>query len=118
MDDYRTTLRRLALRDDRYIESLLADARLSAARSHLDARTRALVQIAALVALDGAPPSFMSATCAGERAGVSNEEMVGTLLAVLPVVGVSRVVSSAPNLALALGYDVAEAFEWLEAEPG
>ena len=29
----------------------------------------------------------------------------------MPIVGVARIVSAAPNLALALGYDVAEAFE-------
>jgi 4-carboxymuconolactone decarboxylase len=109
--DYRTTLRRLAVRDDRYIESLLADERSSAAESHLDARAHALVRIAALIAMDGAPPSYMSATAAGSDAGATHEEMVGTLIAVLPVVGVARVVSAAPNLGLAFGYDVADALE-------
>ena len=42
VEDYKTTLRRLALRDDRYIESLLADERESAARSGLDPRAHAL----------------------------------------------------------------------------
>jgi alkylhydroperoxidase/carboxymuconolactone decarboxylase family protein YurZ len=48
---------------------------------------------------------------AGLRAGVSRDEIVGTLIALMPIVGVARVVASAPNLALALGYDVSEAFE-------
>jgi 4-carboxymuconolactone decarboxylase len=42
---------------------------------------------------------------------VSHDEIVGTLIAVLPIVGVPRVVSAAPNLGLALGYDVANALE-------
>ena len=41
MEDYKTTLRCLALRDDRYIASLLADERESAARSGLDPWTPA-----------------------------------------------------------------------------
>ena len=43
--------------------------------------------------------------------GASEDEIVGTLIAVLPIVGVARVVAAAPNLALALGYDVSEALE-------
>jgi hypothetical protein len=45
--DYKTTLRRLALRDDRYIESLLADERESAAISKIDPRSHALVRVGA-----------------------------------------------------------------------
>ena len=57
MLDYKTTLRKLALRDDRYVGALLAREDASAVESNLDARTRALVQIGALVAVDAAPPS-------------------------------------------------------------
>ena len=39
------------------------------------------------------------------------EELVGTLIVVMPIVGVARVVSAAPNLGLALGYDVSDALE-------
>lgn len=113
MEDYRTTLRRLALRDDGYIASLLADERESAARSGLDPRTHALARIGALIAIDAAPPSYMSAVDSARRAGVTHEEIVGTLIAVLTVVGVARVVSAAPNLGLAIGYDVGEALERL-----
>jgi alkylhydroperoxidase/carboxymuconolactone decarboxylase family protein YurZ len=112
--DYRATLRRLALRDDRFIDELLAEACTSAVDAELDARSRALVQLGALIALDAAAPSFMSATDKALRAGATYEEIVDALVAVLPVVGVARVVSAAPNLALALGYDTAEALETVE----
>ena len=68
----------------------------------------------ALIAVDAAPPSYMSAAQAALEAGVTYEELVGTLIVVMPVVGVARVVSAAPNLGLALGYDVGEALETLE----
>jgi 4-carboxymuconolactone decarboxylase len=112
--DYKTTLRRLALRDDRYIESLLADERASVRISTIDARSHSLVRVGALIAMDAAPPSYMSAVDAAVEAGATHEEIVGTLIAVLPVVGVARVVSAAPNLGLAIGYDVGDALEALE----
>ena len=57
----------------------------------------------------------MSAVEAGLEAGASYDEIVGTLIAVIPIVGVARVVSAAPNLGLALGYDVAEALELVDS---
>ena len=114
MLDYKTTLRRLALRDDRYIEALLAGESATAEVSGLDARTRALVQIGALVAVDAAPPSYMSVAEKAFQAGATREDLVGSLIVVMPVVGVPRVVSAAPNLGLALGYDVGEALEAAE----
>jgi alkylhydroperoxidase/carboxymuconolactone decarboxylase family protein YurZ len=71
------------------------------------------VQIGALVAVDAAPPSYMSVAEEAIEAGATYEELVGSLIVVMPVVGVPRVVSAAPNLGLALGYDVGEALETL-----
>ena len=114
MEEYKLTLRRLAVRDDRFIDTVLSEERANPTLSGIDLRSHALLRIAALIAIDAAPPSYMSAVEAGLRAGASYDEMVGTLIAVMPIVGVARVVSAAPNLALALGYDVAEALELVE----
>jgi alkylhydroperoxidase/carboxymuconolactone decarboxylase family protein YurZ len=111
VDEYKLTLRRLAVRDDRYIDALLSEEHANMTLAGIDARSHALARVAALIAMDAAPPSYMSAVEAGLEAGVTHEEIVGTLIAVLPVVGTSRVVAAAPNLGLALGYDVADAFE-------
>ena len=111
MLDYKTTLRRLALRDDRFIEALLAHDDTSAVETGLEPRVRALVQLGALVAVDAAPPSYMSVAEEAIDAGATYEDLVGSLIVVMPVVGVPRVVSAAPNLGLALGYDVGEALE-------
>ncbi len=114
MEEYKLTLRRLAVRDDRYINALLSEDGASATLAGIDPRSHALVRIAALIALDAAPPSYMSAVEAGLKAGATYDEIVGTLIAVMPIVGVARVVSAAPNLGLALGYDVAEALELVD----
>jgi 4-carboxymuconolactone decarboxylase len=110
VDDYKETLRRLAVREDRFIDSLLAD-RDDSSVSRLDPRSHALARMGALVAVDATPAAYMCTVEAALKAGASYEEIVGTLIAVLPIVGVPRVVAAAPSLGLALGFDVAEALE-------
>lgn len=114
MEDYQVTLRKLAVRDERYIEGLLQTDRINPALADLDCRTQALVRIGALIALNAAPAAYMESVNAALRAGASHEEIAGTLIAVLQTVGVARVVTAAPNLGLALGYDVGEALELVE----
>jgi alkylhydroperoxidase/carboxymuconolactone decarboxylase family protein YurZ len=114
VDDYKVTLRKLAVRDDQFVRTVLSEEPSNAELSGIDSKSHALVRIAALIAMDAAPPSYMSAVEAGLEAGASYEEIVGTLIAVLPVVGAARVVSAAPNLGLALGYDVSAALELVE----
>jgi alkylhydroperoxidase/carboxymuconolactone decarboxylase family protein YurZ len=111
MEDYKVMLRRLSVRDDRYVDALLQADRSSATLSGLDDRSHALIRIAALVALNAATPAYMSSVEAALRAGACYDEIVGVLVALIPVIGYARVVSAAPNLGLAVGYDVAEALE-------
>ena len=111
MEDYKVTLRRIAVRDDRYIDELLQAEIAGATIAGLDERSHALIGIGALVASDATPPAYMNSVEAALNAGASHNEIVGVLIAVLPLVGISRVVSAAPNLGLALGYDVGEALE-------
>lgn len=114
MGDYQVTLRKLALRDERYIDGLLQTDRANPTMAGLDERTHALIRIGALIALNAAPPAYMDSVNAALRAGASQEEIVGALIAVLPTVGVARVVTAAPDLGLAMGYDVSEALELVE----
>jgi 4-carboxymuconolactone decarboxylase len=116
MEDYQVTLRKLALRDTKYIEGLLQTDSANATVAGIEDRAHALIRIGALIALNAAPPAYMDSVNAAVRAGASEDEIVGTLIAVLPTVGVARVVTAAPNLGLALGYDVAEALEFAENE--
>lgn len=110
MAQYTDTLRLLSIRDDAFVASVLADEPNISA-SGFDRKTHALVQLGALVAIDSTPPSFMAVIESARRSGATTEEIVGTLIAVIPSVGITRVVSAAPKLGLALGYDVAAALE-------
>lgn len=102
------TLGRIALRDDRFIASLPG---FDGDCLELDQRTFALARLAALIGLDGAMPSFISTVQDAQAAGASQAEVVATLVAVLPSVGVVRASSAAPKISLALGYEPDAALE-------
>lgn len=108
-------LRRLALHDDHLIRSMLAIDPGRVEASGLDPKSCALVRLGALVALDAACVSYQWGVQWALAAGATTDEIVATLMAVAPVTGVARVVAAAPELALALGYDLDAAFEaWNE----
>jgi 4-carboxymuconolactone decarboxylase len=109
--DTEETLRKLSIRDDDYVQSILSHDRESIAASTLDPKAHALVRIGALVTIDAAPASYLATIEAAERCGATQHEIVGVLIAVMASIGSARVVSAAPKLGLALGYDVNDAFE-------
>jgi 4-carboxymuconolactone decarboxylase len=82
--------------------------------SGLDERTAALARLAALVALRAAPASYRRCVDLAVAAGASIDDVVDTLKVVAPSVGLARVVSAAPGLALAVGYDIDAALEALD----
>jgi len=110
-------LRLLALSDDRLVQEVL-DPRTNLEESRLDGKTHALVRIAALLALDASPASYQGGVEAAFAAGATEEEIVGTLVAVAPEIGLARMVSLAPALAAAMGYDVESAFQAREGAGG
>ena len=65
-----------------------------------------LVQLAALLALGGATSSLRATVERATEVGATEAEIVGVLIAVAPVVGLARLVASAPRLAVAIGYDL------------
>ncbi|MGH3042865.1 MAG: carboxymuconolactone decarboxylase family protein [Gaiellaceae bacterium] len=113
MDDSGDTLRRLAIHDDAYIESVLARGFRCTSASGLDAKTQALVRVGALVAVDATPSAYMSAVESALESGATLHDLVGILVALVPSIGPDRVAAAAPKLGLALGYDVDEALERL-----
>lgn len=113
--DYTAVLRRLSVHDDRVAGDVLGgvDTEAAGLDPSLDPRTLALVRLAALVAVGGAVPSYGAQADAAVDAGATATEIVEVLVAVIPVVGLPRVVAAAPKLALALGHDVDDTFEML-----
>jgi len=77
-------------------------------RSGLDARTFALVKIAALIALDAPPASYAWQVANALDSGATPEDLLGVLHAVAPQVGGPKVVAAAPELMVAMGLDLPE----------
>ena len=76
----------------------------------LDPKEAMLARIAALVAVDAPPASYLlNLTVAGE-VNVGAEEIQGVLAAIAPIVGSPRVVAASGNMVRALGIalDIAE----------
>ncbi len=74
--------------------------------SGLDPRTYALCNIAALIAADAAPASYVFQVAFALESGVSPEEILGLLVALNPTVGNVRIVSAAAEIAFALGIEL------------
>jgi 4-carboxymuconolactone decarboxylase len=64
----------------------------------LDDQTTMLVRIAALVAIDAPPASYLLNMGVAGESGVDSEQVQGVLAAVAPIVGTSRVVSAAGKM--------------------
>lgn len=107
--DYTERLRRLAIGDAHGLEEGGGTSRSQS--QDLDPKALALVRLAALIAVGGAVPSYGVQADAAVGAGATVAEIVGVLVALVPIVGLPCVVEAAPKLAMALGYDTTDAFE-------
>jgi 4-carboxymuconolactone decarboxylase len=105
------TLRKLAMIDEAFVRDetgLVLGPRRTLA---LDARTASLLQLAVSVAI-GSPGACLEwSTARALAAGATDDEIADVLLVIAPVAGLGRVVRAAPDVAIALGYDVAAALE-------
>jgi hypothetical protein len=72
-------------------------------RSNLDEETYLLVRIAALVAMDAAPMSYLMNIGAADSIGVPLERVQGMLVAIAPIVGTARIVSAAGKIVRSFG---------------
>jgi 4-carboxymuconolactone decarboxylase len=97
------TLSVLAQGDLSVLNTLMRMTEGSLEESGLDPETFMLVRIAALATLDAAPASWLVNMKVSGEAGLTPERIIGTLIAIAPVVGTARVVSAAGSIVEALG---------------
>jgi 4-carboxymuconolactone decarboxylase len=107
-------LRRLALQDEVVVRETLTMRPKATAAPLLSQRVEALARLSALIALDAPVVSYQAAVLDALAAGAPADEIVGTLVAVAPIVGAARVTSAAPAIASALGHDLDDAFERMD----
>jgi alkylhydroperoxidase/carboxymuconolactone decarboxylase family protein YurZ len=84
--------------------------------SNLDIETLMLVRLAALVAVDAPPVSYLMNLEAAVEAGVDADQVAGVLAAVAPIVGTPRVVAASAGIAQSLAFEIAVALVDVEDE--
>ena len=68
-----------------------------------------LTRMAALIAMDAPPASYLANAEAAAESGVTAEDVQGVMIAIAPVVGTARVVSAGGKIVRALGLAIAVA---------
>ncbi len=101
------TMGSVAHGDAPVLERLFAMNLDSLEDSGLDPQTYFLVRLAALVAMDAAPVSYLVNLGLASEAGVTIEQAQGMLVAIAPVVGSARVASASGKILRAFGLAVA-----------
>src|ERR1700748_1191262 len=102
-EDTRQTLSGVSTGDIDLLEAGLKARQQWQQESGLDPRPYSLVKIAALVALDAPPASYLWQVANALDSGATPREITGVLRAIAPQVGGPRCMSAAPEIMVALG---------------
>jgi 4-carboxymuconolactone decarboxylase len=108
---FQEILRRLAMIDEGFVEDEAGLGLDPAGKLTLDPKTAALLRVGVSAAIGPQAVCLEWSTGRALAAGASEDEIAGVLLAIAPVAGLGRVVAAAPEVATALGYDIAAALE-------
>ena len=100
------TLRQLAMVHEGFIQDKAGLALDLARTPALDSKMAALLVLGVTVAIGSSPSCLRWSVSRALAAGAGPEEITDVLLVTAPVAGLGRVVSAAPDLAAALGYDI------------
>ena len=97
--------------DTPVLDTLADMTAASVAHNSLAPRELMLARVAALIALDAPPASYLANAGAAEYSGITADDLQGVMIAVAPVVGTARVVSAGGKIlrALGLAIEVADA---------
>jgi 4-carboxymuconolactone decarboxylase len=92
--------------DQRMLDEMVELREAEQASSGLDARTFSLVKIAALIAVDAPPVSYLWQVANALDSGATPQDLLGVLRAVTPHVGGPRAMAAAPEIMVALGLEL------------
>ena len=103
---FQEALRKLTMIDEGFIESQAGLGLGPAGSQALDAKTVALLRLGAAAAIGSPGVCLEWSTGRALAAGATEDEIADVLVAIAPVAGLSRVVAAAPDVAIALDYDI------------
>jgi alkylhydroperoxidase/carboxymuconolactone decarboxylase family protein YurZ len=93
--------------DTSVLDALTDMTAASVDRNTLAPRDFMLARLAALIAVDAPPISYIANASAIEESGITSEEIKGVMIAVAPVVGAPRVMAAGGHILRALGIAIA-----------
>ena len=95
--------------DTPVLDTLADITAASIENNSLGPREFMLARLAALIAVDAPPASYLANAEVAADAGVTADDIQGVMIAVAPGVGTPRVVAAAGNIMRALGFAIAVA---------
>ncbi len=95
--------------DTAVLDTLVDLTAVSIDRSSLPPRDFMLARLAALIAVDAPPASYLANAEATEKSGITADDIAEVMIAIAPVVGTARVVSAGGKILRALGFAIAVA---------
>jgi alkylhydroperoxidase/carboxymuconolactone decarboxylase family protein YurZ len=97
----------MAIGEAPVLEALTDINAVSIARTDLDPATLILIRVAALVAVDAPPASYLMHIGPALESGLKLEDIQDVLVAVAPITGAPRVLAAARRITDALGIAIA-----------
>ena len=95
--------------DTPVLDTILDITTASIDHNSVSPRDFMLARLAALIAVDAPPASYLANAEAAVDSGVTAEDVQGIMVAVAPIVGTARVVSAGGKILRALGFAIAVA---------
>jgi len=95
--------------DNPVLDTLVDVTAASIDHNTLSARDFMLARVAALIAVDAPPISYIANASAIEESGITADDIQGIMIAVAPVVGTPRVMAAGGHILRALGITIAVA---------
>jgi alkylhydroperoxidase/carboxymuconolactone decarboxylase family protein YurZ len=93
--------------DTPVLDTLADMVAASVEHNSLSPRDFILARVAALIAVDAPPVSWVANAAAIEESGLTAEDVQGVMIAVAPVVGGPRVMAAGGHILRALGFAIA-----------
>jgi alkylhydroperoxidase/carboxymuconolactone decarboxylase family protein YurZ len=89
------------------LDTLVDLTAASVDHSSLPPRDFMLARLAALIAVDAPPASYVANAEAAEKSGITADDVGEVMIAIAPIVGTARVVSAAGKILRAMGLAIA-----------
>jgi alkylhydroperoxidase/carboxymuconolactone decarboxylase family protein YurZ len=114
MQTYRDILQRMVVNDRRLMSDQLWRNLGPSETFGLDERCHVIARLGALAAHDGSVQTFRWVIGDALAAGMTEDDIVGVVLAIAPIIGFARVANIAPKVALALDFDLEASLEEIQ----